>query len=188
MSPDNFNGILTNLNVTLTESALYGLHKRISFCRFSLLKEKIRENKITENEGRRVFSERGIPPFHPRPPLRVGPPCRGGRARGSCIAFPARFARCERCTALLAKGSYGLIGRLLRPTDRASFESRPLYLLLLLARVGLGKKRKGRKCLTSMVRRKPGVLRPGFVGMRGQWSYMTMAWRNMSTPPPALPT
>ena len=55
-----------------------------------------------------------------RNPLRMGPPCRGGRARGSsCIAFPARFARCVRCTALLAKGSYGLLGRLLRAPDRA---------------------------------------------------------------------
>ena len=26
-------------------------------------------------------------------------------------------------------------------------------------------------CAPSLVRRKPGVLRPGFVGMRGQWSY-----------------
>ena len=25
--------------------------------------------------------------------------------------------------------------------------------------------------IASLVRRKPGVLRPGFVGMRGQWSY-----------------
>ena len=32
-------------------------------------------------------------------------------------------------------------------------------------------------------RRKPGVLRPGFVGMRGQWSYMTTACEIMSTPP-----
>lgn len=54
-----------------------------------------------------------------RNPLRMGPPCRGERARGSCIAFPARFARCVRCTALLAKGSYGLLGRLLRAPDRA---------------------------------------------------------------------
>ena len=54
------------------------------------------------------------------------------------------------------------------PTDRESFESRPLSSLLFIARVGLGKKRKARKGLTSLVRRKPGVLRPGFVGTRGQ--------------------
>ena len=38
--------------------------------------------------------------------------------------------------------------------------------------------------IASLVRRKPSVLRPGFVGMRGQWSYLTMACKILSTPGP----
>ena len=41
--------------------------------------------------------------------------------------------------------------------------------------------------IASLVRRKPGVLRPGFVGMRSQWSYMTMACKIIEyIPPPQL--
>ena len=50
------------------------------------------------------------------------------------------------CTALLAKGPYGSLGRLVRPTDRASFESRPLASLLFLARSSwVGEKEEGAK-------------------------------------------
>ena len=38
---------------------------------------------------------------------------------------------------------------------------------------------------THLVRQKPGVLRPGFVGMRGQWSY-DYGMQDYEYPPPPM--